>query len=107
MGTEWPIVILNVTICRCRFVYDGALWGDTFINVGNGEDFSIKELAEKVAKHTGFKGTIEWDPTKPDGMMRKCLDVTRMKAMGFSPKISLDEGIDNVIKEYKQYKKNQ
>jgi GDP-L-fucose synthase len=81
--------------------------GDTFINVGSGEDFSIKELAEKVAKHTGFKGTIEWDPTKPDGMMRKCLDVTRMKAMGFSPKISLDEGIDNVIKEYKQYKKNQ
>lgn len=81
--------------------------GDTFINVGSGEDFSIKELAEKVAKHTGFKGIIEWDPTKPDGMMRKCLDVTRMKAMGFSPKISLDEGIDNVIKEYKQYKKNQ
>ncbi len=80
--------------------------GDTFINVGSGEDFSIRELAEKVAKHTDFKGTIEWDPTKPDGMMRKCLDVTRMKAMGIEPKISLDEGIDNVIKEYKQYKKN-
>ena len=81
--------------------------GETFINVGSGEDFSIRELAEKVARHTGFKGAIEWDPTKPDGMMRKCLDVTRMKAMGFEPKISLDEGIDNVIKEYKQYKKNQ
>ncbi len=80
--------------------------GETFINVGSGEDFSIRELAEKVAKHTGFTGTIEWDPTKPDGMMRKCLDVTRMKAMGFEPKITLDEGIDNVIKEYKQYKKN-
>lgn len=81
--------------------------GETFINVGSGEDFSIRELAEKVAKHTGFTGTIEWDSTKPDGMMRKCLDVTRMKAMGFTPQISLDEGIDNVIKEYKQYKKNQ
>lgn len=80
--------------------------GETFINVGSGEDFTIRELAEKVAKHTGFTGTIEWDPTKPDGMMRKCLDVTRMKAMGFEPKISLDEGIDSVIKEYKQYKKN-
>ena len=80
--------------------------GETFINVGSGEDFTIRELAEKFAKHTGFTGTIEWDPTKPDGMMRKCLDVTRMKAMGFEPKISLDEGIDSVIKEYKQYKKN-
>lgn len=80
--------------------------GDTFINVGSGVDFSIRELAEKVAKHTGFTGSIEWDLTKPDGMMRKCLDVTRMKAIGFEPIISLDEGIENVIKEYKQYKKN-
>lgn len=80
--------------------------GDTFINVGSGEDFSIKELAEKVAAHTGFKGRIEWDPSKPDGMMRKCLDVSRMKEMGFTPKISIDEGIDNVIKEYKQYKES-
>lgn len=81
--------------------------GDTFINVGSGEDFSIRELAEKVAKHIGFEGEIEWDSTKPDGMMRKCLDVTRMQEMGFTPKISLDEGIDNVIAEYKQFKKNQ
>ena len=80
--------------------------GDTFINVGCGVDYSIKELAEKVATHTGFKGRIEWDPTKPDGMMRKCLDVSRMKAAGFEPKISIDEGIENVIKEYKQYKKS-
>lgn len=78
--------------------------GDTFINVGSGEDFSIKELAEKVAVHTGFKGKIKWDITKPDGMMRKCLDVSRMKAMGFEPRISLDEGIDRVIEEYRQYK---
>lgn len=80
--------------------------GETFINVGSGVDYSIKELAEKVAERTGFKGTIEWDTTKPDGMMRKCLDVSRMKAAGFEPKISIDEGIDNVIKEYKQYKKS-
>lgn len=80
--------------------------GDTFINVGSGVDFSIKELAEKVASHTGFKGRIEWDTTKPDGMMRKCLDVTRMKAMGFTPKISIDEGIESVISEYRQYKQS-
>ena len=78
--------------------------GETFINIGCGEDYSIRELAETVARLTGFKGKIEWDTTKPDGMMKKCMDVTRMKGMGFEPKISLEEGIKHVIEEYKQYK---
>lgn len=81
--------------------------GETFINVGSGIDYSIKELAEKIAVHVGFTGKIEWDTSKPDGMMRKCLDVTRMKAMGFEPKISIDEGIDNVINEYRLFKNKQ
>jgi Nucleoside-diphosphate-sugar epimerases len=79
--------------------------GETFINIGCGEDYSIRELAETVARLTGFKGKIEWDTTKPDGMMKKCMDVTRMKEMGFEPKITLEEGIKHVIEEYKQYKK--
>ncbi len=78
--------------------------GETFINIGCGEDYSIRELAEIVARLTGFKGKIEWDTTKPDGMMKKCMDVTRMKEMGFEPKISLEEGIKHVIEEYKQFK---
>ena len=78
--------------------------GETFINIGCGEDWSIRELAEMVARLTGFKGKIEWDTTKPDGMMKKCMDVTRMKEMGFEPKISLEEGIKHVIEEYKQFK---
>lgn len=78
--------------------------GETFINIGCGEDYSIRELAETVARLTGFKGKIEWDTTKPDGMMKKCMDVTRMKEMGFEPKISLEEGIKHVIEEYKQFK---
>lgn len=78
--------------------------GETFINIGCGEDWSIRELAEMVARLTGFKGKIEWDTTKPDGMMKKCMDVTRMKEMGFKPKISLEEGIKHVIEEYKQFK---
>ena len=53
--------------------------GETFINIGCGEDYSIRELAETVARLTGFKGKIEWDTTKPDGMMKKCMDVTRMR----------------------------
>lgn len=78
--------------------------GETFINIGCGEDYSIRELAEIVARLTGFKGKIEWDATKPDGMMKKCMDVTRMNEMGFEPKISLEEGIKHVIEEYKQFK---
>lgn len=78
--------------------------GETFINIGCGEDYSIRELAEIVARLTGFKGKIEWDTTKPDGMMKKCMDVTRMKEMGFEPKISLEEGIKHVIEEYKHFK---
>ena len=78
--------------------------GETFINIGCGEDWSIRELAEMVARLTGFKGKIEWDATKPDGMMKKCMDVTRMKEMGFEPKISLEVGIKHVIEEYKQFK---
>ena len=78
--------------------------GDTFINIGCGVDYSIKEFAEIVAAKAGFKGRIEWDISKPDGMMRKCLDVTRMKAMGFEPKISLEQGIEDMIKYYKQVK---
>lgn len=78
--------------------------GETFINIGCGEDYSIRELAEIVAHLTGFKGKIEWDTTKPDGMMKKCMDVTRMKEMGFEPKISLEEGIKHVIEEYKKFK---
>lgn len=78
--------------------------GETFINIGCGEDYSIRELAEMVARLTGFKGKIEWDTTKPDGMMKKCMDVSRMKEMGFEPNISLEEGIKHVIEEYKQFK---
>lgn len=81
--------------------------GDTFINVGSGEDISIRELAQKVARWTGFSGKIEWDSSKPDGMMKKCLDVTRMKNLGFVPKITLDEGIRQMIEEYRQYKSMQ
>lgn len=78
--------------------------GETFINIGCGEDWSIRELAEMVARLTGFKGKIEWDTTKPDGMMKKCMDVTRMKEMGFEPRISLEEGIKHVIEDYKHFK---
>ena len=55
------------------------------INVGTGEDQSIREIAELVAKVVGYEGEIAWDTSKPDGMPRKLLDVSRLKAMGWRP----------------------
>jgi GDP-L-fucose synthase len=75
-----------------------------FINIGCGTDVSIKELAETIAQKTGFKGIINWDSSKPDGMLRKCMDVSRMQALGFEPSISLDQGIEQMIQIYKNLK---
>jgi GDP-L-fucose synthase len=75
-----------------------------FINIGCGYDVSIKELAEMIAAKTGFKGQIKWDSTKPDGMLRKCMDVSRQKEIGFEPEITLEQGVDQMISIYKKLK---
>ncbi len=72
------------------------------LNVGSGEDLSIKKLASKVAAAAGFGGEIEWDASKPDGAPRKVLDVSRIKALGWKPAITLDEGIASTITWYKE-----
>ena len=63
------------------------------INVGCGEDISIRELAELICDVVGFTGELAWDTTKPDGTPRKLLDVTRVRALGWQPETSLREGI--------------
>jgi GDP-L-fucose synthase len=78
--------------------YDSSL----HLNVGSGEDLSIKELATKVAAATDFTGQIKWDSSKPDGTPRKVLDVSRIKALGWKPTITLDEGIASTIAWYKE-----
>jgi GDP-L-fucose synthase len=78
--------------------YDSSL----HLNVGSGEDLSIKELAQKVAHAAGFTGDIEWDATKPDGTPRKVLDVSRIKALGWKPTITLEDGIASTITWYKE-----
>lgn len=75
---------------------------EQFINVGWGEDISIKELALLIAEKIGFEGEIEWDSSKPNGMLRKCMDVTRMKQLGYEPKINLSKGIDEMLSHYYQ-----
>jgi GDP-L-fucose synthase len=74
--------------------------GDIAINVGFGEDISILELAELIQATVGFKGRIEWDSSKPDGTSRKLLDVSRIKDLGWSPTISLEDGITTTYKWY-------
>jgi GDP-L-fucose synthase len=63
------------------------------INIGTGEDLTIRELAELVARELGFKGELRFDTSKPDGTPRKLLDVSRIHALGWRAKTTLPEGI--------------
>lgn len=71
-----------------------------FVNVGTGEEVSIYELAQLVAKTVGFTGAIELDPTKPDGTPRKLMDNARLHAMGFKHKIQLKDGIQLAYQDF-------
>jgi len=76
------------------------------INVGIGKDISIKELAGMIANEVGFDGEIQWDHSKPDGMLRKCLDISKLNKLGFKPTVSLLEGIRRTIVDYDEIKKS-
>jgi GDP-L-fucose synthase len=69
---------------------------EDFINIGIGEDISIKELAELIANIVGFEGKIVWDSSKPDGTPRKLMDVSKLHQLGWKHKIGLEEGIRSV-----------
>jgi GDP-L-fucose synthase len=82
----------------CLFLmktYDGR----DFLNVGTGEDISIKELAELVARIVGFEGELRFDATKPDGTPRKLMDISRLHSLGWKAKISLEDGIHGVVED--------
>ena len=72
------------------------------VNIGTGEDVTIKELAETIKDVVGFKGEINWDTTKPDGTPRKLLDVSRLHSLGFKHKLNLKEGIYLTYSWYKE-----
>lgn len=73
---------------------------ESIINVGVGKDISIRELAELIADTVGYEGEIVFDHSKPDGTPRKLLDVTRLQALGWHPKIGLQEGIAKTYQWY-------
>jgi len=85
----------------CRFLlekYDSP----EIVNVGCGEDVTIRELAELICDVIGYGGELAFDSSKPDGTPRKLLDVTKIKALGWSPKVSLREGIAEAYRWYLQ-----
>jgi GDP-L-fucose synthase len=88
---------------------DGCIWAmnnlektDTFFNIGVGYDISIKELVYKIADIVGYNGNFSFDLTKPNGMMKKCLDVSKINKLGWKAKTSFEEGLKMTIDYYKE-----
>lgn len=79
----------------------------SIINVGSGEDVTIKELAEVVSDAVGYKGEIIWDTTKPDGMPRKLVDVSKLHSLGWKHSTHLSEGIASTYEWFKEKYKNE
>ena len=75
---------------------------EEIINVGTGEDITIKELAEMIVDVTGYKNEYEWDASKPNGTLRKVLNVDKIKSLGWEPEIGLKEGLESTYEWYKQ-----
>jgi GDP-L-fucose synthase len=74
------------------------------INIGSGDEISIKDLAVKIANLTGFTGKIVWDANRPDGTPRKVLDSTKINKLGWKPSITLDQGIAATVEWYQENK---
>ena len=71
------------------------------INVGTGKELTIRELSELVVKAVGFQGTVEFDATKPDGTMRKLIDVTKLHSLGWTHKVEIEQGVQKLFDWYK------
>ncbi len=67
--------------------------GDGFVNIGYGKDYTVMEIAEAIRRTVGYEGEIITDPDRPEGMQRKVLDTSKLKALGWTPRYSLEEGL--------------
>src|SRR5262249_1537093 len=73
------------------------------VNIGWGEDLTVRELAERVGETVGFRGKIVFDASKPDGTPRKLLDTSKLTALGWRPRIGLREGLDSAYRWYLEH----
>ena len=76
--------------------------GISHINIGSGEDISIRDLAHKLANIVGYTGDIQFDLDKPDGTLKKLMDISRLKKFGWKPRISLDDGLNMTYSWYRE-----
>ena len=93
---------LAAALLICMERYDS----EEIINIGTGEDITIKELAEMIVEVTGYKNDYEWDTSKPNGTPRKVLNVDKVKSLGWKPKISLREGLESTYEWMKNNRSN-
>ena len=73
-----------------------------YINVGTGKELTIRELSELVVKAFGFTGTVEFDSSKPDGTMRKLIDVSKLHSLGWTHKVEIEDGVQKLFDWYRQ-----
>ena len=76
---------------------------ESHVNVGWGEDLTIGELAHAIAQVVGYKGTFRFDASKPDGTPRKLLDTGKLDALGWRPRIRLNEGLADAYRWYREH----
>jgi GDP-L-fucose synthase len=92
-GSPWREFLYADDLARaCVFLLENYS-EEQFINVGSGDEVTVRDLTEKVKRIVGFEGDIVWDSTKPDGMPRKLLDSSRLFALGWRPQVDLETGI--------------
>ncbi len=75
---------------------------DSHINVGSGEEISIRELADLIAEESGYDGEVCWDTSKPDGTEHKLLDSSRIRRLGWKPKLGLRDGVRQTISWFRK-----
>ncbi len=94
---------LHVIRLSNNIYFQSAKKTESHVNVGSGEEISIKELAENVKKVVGFEGELNFDKSKPEGTPRKKLDISKIKSFGWNPTINLEEGLFRTYKWFKQH----
>ena len=106
LGKACLYVLENWDPCADNSPLDDNNYPLAFLNVGSGEEVTIKELAELIAHELDFTGSILWDESKPNGNPRKLLDIEKIKSIGWTPTISLKEGIKKTLVNYKEDLRN-
>ena len=97
------IHIMNV---KKKLFYKNTSLSSSHINVGSGKEITIKQLAELIKKIVGYKGTIKFDPSKPDGTMSKLMNNSRIRKLNWKTEINLENGLKYVYFDYKNNKNN-